>query len=1128
MRQTKQNIAPFIHALSDIPEADYLVHTPGNSEFTVPLNHFFDEKWTVPLDATWKKIYQTAAKYRTEADVSSLCVAAGFLHWKHQEKNKRTPLFLFPLNWTYSRLQQTLTFTIDVSGFELNPYVEFILEQHGLSNQLPTFEATTPQALWNEFQSMLAYCPSDWKLETTSEIGNFHYHRFHILRELKTIQQAENPVPLLHEIMGETVAERPALELDSHFLVPTDADQREVFTAFSKSNLVLHGPPGTGKSQVLINLLGKSLASAYKTLVVSEKKVALEVLVKKLHECDLAQYAYVFHAQTSARDFISHLKNTWEFIENHPRKQTLNLQISEHHLANMQLVFDRMNASEFFAGVTYQKAKQLQKESQGIDTTYSSFSPDLADWLKHKETLITLSEKWNGFHFLNGLKPQLLKQQNGDSIIHDLIQRLSDLQHALPNVTNIHALEVAFSQIGRCQLVENESFKAYSSLLEKPREYKKFQQNITRYKILLEEWNRVKEEADNWKKLPTKSHLDSWTSAHSWLARKRRNASIKRLLHDQSIEPEIALNNIQQFIALSTEKAKAEQYFTHLGINPSISDLNLSVHYLKLLQKESASALKELADWPSIQRKNLLAQERQIQALLHDFKTFFNIQPEADLKSFLQHKKRIFEELVKEHKSITSLPDCYFLLFPLAADWKSLQALIVHSNWVRMENISPELTQFDAVSWAKKLSEYLKLESEEQVAFQEQIHYYLRKKFESYHAILRENPTKLNDSDRELRKRLKVGKALLVKEFSKKKAHLSFRQLFQSDAQLWIQLLNPLFLATPFQVSEKFPCQQELFDLVVFDEASQIPLPNALGSLYRSKYCIVAGDDQQMSPSTYFGKNYGFPDLLSQAIYYFKKVNLRHHYRSSNPELIAFSNTHFYNNELIVYPSANMKQTLFHHEVKGGIYVNRSNVVEANAVGDFLKNQINWGEQSIGIVAFSEQQLQSIWKSCSADIQQKITEGIEQNQVFFKSLENVQGDEADILVVSLGYSKDEQGEFSMRFGPLNQANGYKRLNVLLTRAKEELHFFTSVKATDFKLSSNEAVNLLRLFLTQLESSSQAKKHEIALPFHLNPKKYNNKELEFSFINNEMKQVQELVVFHRVMTQRKWKITYSWD
>jgi superfamily I DNA and/or RNA helicase len=272
-------------------------------------------------------------------------------------------------------------------------------------------------------------------------------------------------------------------------------------------------------------------------------------------------------------------------------------------------------------------------------------------------------------------------------------------------------------------------------------------------------------------------------------------------------------------------------------------------------------------------------------------------------------------------------------------------------------------------------------------------------------------------------------------------------------------------------MSACFPLAQNLFELAIFDEASQIPLEHALGTLQRSQRVLIAGDPQQMSPSNYFSSVSESIDLLHQASYYMPGVFLSYHYRSRHPELIAFSNEHFYQNRLSAFQDALfLSNPIEFHYIQNALYNERVNRVEAKEVAKFISSKLT-ENSSLGIVAFSESQLEEIFEHLSLNAKNLLQERIDQDDIFFKSLENVQGDECEELIVSFGYGiSEKEGKFNLRFGPLNQSNGHKRLNVLLTRAKRKIHFFASVKSIDFKPSSNESVDLMRKWFVKIESN----------------------------------------------------------
>jgi len=317
--------------------------------------------------------------------------------------------------------------------------------------------------------------------------------------------------------------------------------------------------------------------------------------------------------------------------------------------------------------------------------------------------------------------------------------------------------------------------------------------------------------------------------------------------------------------------------------------------------------------------------------------------------------------------------------------------------------------------------------------------------------------------------------------------------------------------------------EKELFDFAIFDESSQIPLQNSLGAIQRSRRIIVAGDEFQMGPSSYFkASNSEIIDLLHQANYNWKKSSLKHHYRSVHPDLISFSNKHFYKGELTTYPAFNSPIPIQHYYSENGKFIDRRNTIEAKNIADVLDRRMR-KNANIGVVAFSEEQKNCIWENLSAKTREIFSTNLESNKGFFKSVENVQGDECDELYISFAYAKNVEDEFHHRFGPMNGSNGRNRLNVLLTRAKVQIHFFCSIKSSDFKLSENESINLLRKWIALSENYSEIK--ELVFPFNLSPTVIGN-SLEFSEIQSKLSSADELVTLQSVLENRGWEVEYT--
>lgn len=288
--------------------------------------------------------------------------------------------------------------------------------------------------------------------------------------------------------------------------------------------------------------------------------------------------------------------------------------------------------------------------------------------------------------------------------------------------------------------------------------------------------------------------------------------------------------------------------------------------------------------------------------------------------------------------------------------------------------------------------------------------------------------------------------------------------------------LHPLILSNPTTCSTLFPLKHGFFDLVIFDEASQLRIEETYSSVFRGKTVIVSGDSQQMPPSSYFESNKNIIDdsdsddenaelidqiseessidmatkesLLDWAIDEgYHETYLDMHYRSKHPDLIEFSNTCFYNSRLIPMPAEIEENPIFFKQING-LYDKRVNETEGLEVLSIIKNIIP-DNKSVGVATFNLTQRNLILdlinkeRGDNPDFNSKMSQ-LEENGFFVKNLENIQGDERDIIILSTTFGKKKDGRFIMNFGPITQKNGHRLLNVIITRAKEKVIVLTSI------------------------------------------------------------------------------------
>jgi hypothetical protein len=344
--------------------------------------------------------------------------------------------------------------------------------------------------------------------------------------------------------------------------------------------------------------------------------------------------------------------------------------------------------------------------------------------------------------------------------------------------------------------------------------------------------------------------------------------------------------------------------------------------------------------------------------------------------------------------------------------------------------------------------------------------------------------------------------AVLRRELEKKSRHLPLRVLL-AQAGRAVQAVKPVFLMSPLSVAAYLEPGQLSFDLVVFDEASQVRPVDALGALLRGRQAIVVGDDRQLPPTTFFDRltagdeaideedegNLMASDALESILGLFlaqgaPRRMLRWHYRSRHESLIAVSNREFYDGRLIVFPGPERDRS------ERGLVLrclpettydrgkSRTNPEEARAVAEaamaFAREQLARPADrrlTLGVAAFSASQAEAIARrlerlrrddpSCEPFFAEEGPEPF-----FVKNLESVQGDERDAIFISVGYGRDAEGRVSMNFGPLNGEGGERRLNVLITRARLRCEVFTNLRASDLDSGRSTArgVRALRTFL----------------------------------------------------------------
>ena len=349
---------------------------------------------------------------------------------------------------------------------------------------------------------------------------------------------------------------------------------------------------------------------------------------------------------------------------------------------------------------------------------------------------------------------------------------------------------------------------------------------------------------------------------------------------------------------------------------------------------------------------------------------------------------------------------------------------------------------------------------------------------------------------------------IITREANKKTRHKPIRQLLDEVGSL-VTELKPCFMMSPLTVS-MFLTPEMRFDAVIFDEASQVVPADAVNCIYRGAQLIVAGDQKQLPPTDFFaraedadwtndadvagdGAVDGALDTFQSVLDLCKAAGglgslpLTWHYRSRHEDLITYSNYRFYDGGLRTFPSAAFDSADLgvEHFLVDGRYRRsgaRDNPVEARKVAELVAHHVHTRPNlSLGVVTFSTAQEDAVRAAIEASGQPEVVELLEERDrlggFFVKSLENVQGDERDVIIFSVGYGPDEHGKFTMNFGPLNREGGWRRLNVAITRARRRVEIVSSFKPTQISGVNSAGPLHLRGYLDFADRGAVALAHD---------------------------------------------------
>lgn len=805
-------------------------------------------------------------------------------------------------------------------------------------------------------------------------------------------------------------------------------------------NMVIYGPPGTGKSQTIVNIISDALCKDKRVLVVSQKKAALDVVFNRLKELN-SKCMFIIDAEKNKVAFYERCKQMHQQIMDGYKSQE-NYQENfediqaniENETSQLQSISDVLFSKTPF-GLTLQ---ELYSNSAKIGKNSSDYEI-YKKLIKNKE-LMKLD--FNDFY----QAVRVIEEKNKC----DLFYKYIHLKKANPLVDHIKEnLEIH---------TVNQIKTFLTNLLNKnivPFDSTKYAHTRQLMAYLVE--NNLPDNTDI-KPLVQMLSKVCYPSLH------------KKLNFSKIFFPLYPIYKAK----VVKEEQKLEQDF-----QKAMVDIKQYVGNYKLLEK-----VLDRKGYVMTVDNILNGNHAFLRLLLNALNDYIEVRDVVvSLKSCSVHERAILDFAYENSKTLKNFKEIVS---------KLLEIRIYHEAITYEDKYKSDLSKI--IDFENIRNRILSLKNEEKTIATSIC---LDKFKEEYQTYYESNPENKN----------------FLYQISKQQMLMPIRKMMDTYGDFLLRLF-PCWLLSPESVSNIFPLEKNLFDIVLFDEASQVFIENTLPSIYRGKFIVVAGDNKQLRPTSTFMKRYMGNDsdeeldlstqaalevesLLDLATSRYHSTNLTYHYRSRNEELINFSNYAFYDGKLQIAPntSKNIGKKPIERIKVNGSWIGRKNQEEANAVVSLLKKLIKnkRNKFSIGIISFNTEQEgaieDAIDKECQKDQafrdayireQNRFKNG-EDESIFIKNLENVQGDERDIIIFSTGYARNEFGRVVAHFGPLSVEGGENRLNVAITRAKEKIYVVTSIEPEELQVegTKNAGPKIFKKYLQYVRAVSAGKKKEIS-------------------------------------------------
>ncbi len=1033
--------------------------------------------------------------------------------------------------------------------------------------------------------------PFHWEFDLCSmTLGNFRYRKMSLVRDYDAVadkpivNQAFDGIFSLSPRPAPTEIETP--ELDDRFhVVPCDPTQTlSIGRAKTGASYIIQGPPGTGKSQTITNLIADFVARGKRVLFVCEKRAAIDVVYLRLRQQRLDDLCCLIHdSQQDKKQFVMDLKATYERFLQPPatsdaawrEQRTADLARETRPLEQFRSAMAEPDDDGVVLLDVIQHAVKLRAAAPDLSSKELEQAPAFALWKENGDNLErfarTLDEVADHGVFESHPLSQLsTKLARVDRPLETIATCLREALHNLESLTTcLRNAGLDDAAISTC-----DELRAASSLCAEWRSIAQFdllnlldsESDLSsdfgdaraQLRSLESRLLDVKEQNCHWKTKFRRSETEdalqqakrfdgqwwSFVNPAWWKLRSVLNRCysfdahtikptwrdvLQRLLEEHEAERTLSEAEKECALAFGIRDYPPDQFFQDVDRlrekKRDLIDARLQTIANVLINSQDGAKRVAAIERANGHRELLVKACADVvegvehvswSELLETLKGIEN--SENQWSGFLDCLNDLDKLPPKLVDSIRQLPLTLEQIEVAAAEKYIDQAFRENNDVGRFDsdarNHHAERLEDHYRDWLAANAAEVKRRIAEQ--FREKI------------AICEQPAAKLTSEEKVFKKRYKQGRRVLEHEFGKSMRYKSIRDLVSNESGEVVKDLKPIWLMSPLSVADTVPLDQDHFDVVIFDEASQITLEEAVPTIFRATQAIVVGDEMQLPPTDFFSTkrdeddvlmiedegemveyDLGSDSLLTHSSRNLPSTMLGWHYRSRSESLISFSNWSFYGGNLLTVPEEDLPtsrrpelivndatdgsrhaeeikdRAVSFHFVENGVYHKRRNRAEADYIAELVRQSISADPHfSVGVVAFSEAQQDEIESAMQrlgnrdpqfADRLEEEFEREEEDGQFagllIKNLENIQGDERDMIIMSVCYGPDVDGKMRMNFGPINRQGGEKRLNVAFSRAKHRMVLVSSIRHFDITNDFNEGANCLKRYLRYAERVS---------------------------------------------------------